>query len=109
MTTSRGVTIMKKVTSATCLLCNDERALADLVAPVDLESCFAKEAVHNLRRMERVDRRHLRWLRLQMLPTFGGGRINVVHDRVSAGLQSPCEIARVQPDHPELQLHKRVG
>src|SRR5438105_2530247 len=109
MTTSRGVTIMKNVMSGTCGLCDDEGALADLVAPLDGESSVAKHTIDDLRRMECVHRRHLRRLRLQVLPTFCGSWIDIVDNRVAAGLQCARNVFCVQPDHPELELDECIG
>src|SRR5262245_61161018 len=106
MTASRGVTIMKNVVSITAS--NNERAFADLAATLDGEAAGLEHAVNHLRRVKRIDGRHVRALGLQVLPAFFGGRINIVDYGVATRLEYAREVTRVEIDNTELQFNKRV-
>src|SRR5579859_123251 len=107
MTTSRGVTIMKNVTSGTSGY--DERRFTDLLAALDGQPRVLENPVDDFGRVERVDGRHIRRLGYQVLPALGRGWIDVVHHRVAAPFEGSGKVVGVQPDHAQLQFDERVG
>src|SRR6266568_6873149 len=107
MTTSRGVTIMKNVTSGTSLG-HYKRAFAHLVAFLDGQTGTLEDSVDHFGRVEGIDGGKIIGLGHQMVPTLGCGGVDVVHDSVPARFQGAGKVARVEPDYAELQLHKRI-
>src|SRR5579859_1683965 len=129
MTTSRGVTIMKNVTSGlpsahiraltpprrasglpsahirsltpprrvsgTCLLGHNESAFAHLIAFLDRQTSLLEHVVDHFWGVERVNRRQLRRLGHQMLPTFAGGRVDVVYHRVTTRFERADKVTCV--------------
>src|SRR5438067_7210134 len=107
MTTSRGVTIMKNVTSGTSSG-HYERAFAHLVTFLDRQICAFEDSIDHVRRVERIDGRKIVGLGHQMVPTLGRGGVDVVHHGPPTRFQRTGKLARVQPDYAEFQLDERV-
>src|ERR1700716_1702337 len=105
MTTSRGVTIMKKVISGTAFG-HDKRAFTYLIAFFHSQTRTLKNRVDDFRRVKRIDSCEIRRLRLQMVPTFGRRRVDVVDDGIPAGFQRSAEVARVEANNTGVQLHQ---
>src|SRR5438105_1870381 len=107
MTASRGVTIMKNVTSDTSR--DHEGALADLLASLDAQAGVLEKAIDHLWSVERIDRRHVTRLREQMLPAFWRRRIDVVDHDVAAWSEYARKLLCVQIDDAQLELDERIG